>query len=131
MTRRTLLKRISLLIVFIYALNLLANKFYLYSGLWYFDILMHFAGGFWLGLVVFWYFWPEEVSVVFLNKLILGVLVVGVGWEFFELFFVNYIALNDFNMVDTLSDICFDLSGGLVALLYCERRILSFNKNTV
>ncbi len=131
MERQELFKRISFLIVLIFGLNLLANKFYLYSGLWYFDILMHFAGGFWLGLVFFWYFWQKERSISLLQKIILGVLVVGIGWEVFELVFVNYVALNDFNTLDTLSDICFDLAGGFLAILYCESKILNFNKSTV
>ena len=42
----------------------------------------------------------------------------GAGWEVFEIIFNNIIAGNSFDLPDTLSDIFFDLSGGLCAILY-------------
>lgn len=119
MNRKNLSKRIVPLIVFIFLLNFIASKFYWYSTIWYFDMPMHFLGGIWLGLVFSYIFLSCALTLRTILFIILGVLIVGLGWETFELIFVNYIAVNPFNLVDTISDVCFDLAGGLTALVYC------------
>ncbi len=122
--RKKLLKTLAYLIFIIFILHFLANKFYWYYSIWYFDMIMHFLGGFWLGLGVFYVFPPKENSINFIFKILLLVLLVGVGWEVYEVLVNDVIARNPFNFLDTLSDIFFDLSGGLCAILYLWKRRL-------
>jgi len=135
MVSKNLFKRILYLILFIFVANYLANKFYLYSSIWYFDMIMHFLGGLWLGLLVIWFLYSEITSSGFSLKLILkillGVFLIGVFWEIFEIIFNNIIAQSPFNTLDTISDIFFDLAGGTFAVLYCFRKCMIFSKNKV
>ena len=89
-------------------------------------MLMHFLGGFWLGLAFIWFLFGKnisfELSCRFICKIILGVLLVGIFWEVFEFYFINYVAQNSFDTLDTISDIFFDLSGGLCAILYIWKK---------
>ena len=127
MERKKLLKHLLYLILFIFVANFAANKFYWYFSIWYFDIIMHFLGGFWIGLAYFYFFSPKILPLEFpqpVFKILAFILLVGVGWEVFELLFNNIIAQNSFNILDTSSDIFFDLSGGLCAILYIWKKKL-------
>jgi len=122
MDRKRLLKHLVFLVFFIFIANLLAQQFYWYFSIWYFDMFMHFLGGFWVGLVFLWFFSRESTSLEpFLQlifKVIFAVLMVGILWEIFEISIDKIIIQNPFNALDTFSDIFFDLTGGLVAVLY-------------
>jgi|SRR3989344_7693424 len=118
MTKEKLLKFLGFLIFFIFIVNLLANKFHWYYSFWYFDIIMHFLGGFWLGFGTI-YLLGIHRSIV---NILLFVLFLGLGWEVFEFLFNNIIAQNIFDMADSLSDIFFDTIGGLCAILYLWKR---------
>ena len=118
MDGKKLLKYLVFLMLFMFLVNLAASKFYLYYSLWYFDILMHFLGGVWVGLFFLYVFsrksqvLPSELKITFF------VLIIGILWEAFEAFSHNYIGRDSFNILDTFSDILFDLAGGLCAILY-------------
>jgi len=91
-------------------------------------MIMHFLGGFWIGLT-FFYFFPntlesQKLSLGLILKIILGVLLIGIAWEIFEFIFNNYFAQNPFNSLDTTSDIFFDIAGGAFAILYFLKRIM-------
>ena len=58
-------------------------------------------------------------------------LIVGIGWEVYEILVNTLMAENLFNYLDTISDISFDLSGGLFAILYFLRRIIFNEENKV
>jgi len=131
MDRKKLLKRATFLIIAIFLLNYLANYFYWYSSIPYFDMLMHFLGGFWLVLIYVYLFDSKQASILTLIKIVLWVLIIGVLWEFFELYFVNYVAENPFDLPDTISDLFFDLFGGSLAFLYCMKRIMLSNESGV
>lgn len=127
--KKHLITRSAWLIVIIFALNYGAMLFFWYSTIWWFDMPMHFLGGFWLGLTALWiYFYARKtprVGVTAMKTLLLGlsfVLIVGVGWEIFEIGVDRFITLMPFNRLDTASDIFFDLAGGSVAVLYMMRR---------
>ncbi len=118
-------------IIFLFLVNFLANKFHWYYSIWWFDIFMHFIGGVWLGVVFVWLCafrkLPLTLNFPFVLRLILSVLIVGVGWEVFEYYFINYMAQNNFDVVDTVSDLVLDISGGLLAstyLLYKHKKII-------
>lgn len=83
---------------------------------------MHFMGGLWLGLMAIYLLRPVDLSVSLIFKILLLVLIVGTGWEVFEVLVDKFITQNTFNSLDTVSDICFDLSGGLCAILYLWKK---------
>ncbi|MEK7219334.1 MAG: hypothetical protein AAB687_01505 [Patescibacteria group bacterium] len=126
MNRKKLLIRVFLLIFSILIVNYLAEKFYWYSAVWYFDMIMHFSGGLWVGLTAIWLLFGQKsyLDLSFILKILSSVLLIGICWELFEIIFYNYIAQNPFNILDTVSDLFFDLVGGLFAILYFGKRIM-------
>lgn len=102
-------------------------RFYWYSSIWYFDMPMHFLGGLWLGLALLWFFKIKDISLKSIFYLILGVLLIGVLWEVFEVIIDEIITGNLFNTSDTISDIFFDLAGGTFAIFYFLK-IMSIKK---
>lgn len=129
MNRKRLAKYLVLLIFFILILNFLAGKFYWYSLIWYFDMIMHFLGGFWVGFLALYFFSPKMLSSRSIAIVLFSVLLVGVGWEVFEFIFYNYIATNSFNVLDSLSDIFFDLAGGVFSIIFSLKRIMISDKS--
>ena len=81
-------------------------------------MIMHFLGGVWVGLASLYIFQPQELFFGSIIKLLLVVLLVGVGWEVYEVFVNEVIAQNSLDFLDITSDVFFDLSGGLCAILY-------------
>ena len=135
MDRKRLFKIQAYLIILIFLVNSFALKFYLYYSIWYFDMFMHFLGGFWVGFFFLWLLsfknTPLDFSMKLIYKIIFFVLFIGVSWEIFEILFNNIIAQNEFNIFDTISDIFFDLSGGILAVLYFLKRIMLIEENKV
>lgn len=86
-------------------------------------MIMHFLGGFWVGLAYTYFFSPEKISGRLILKTLLFVLTIGIGWEIFEIVVNDVISQNPFNLLDTSSDIFFDLSGGLCAILYLWKKL--------
>ena len=86
-------------------------------------MIMHFLGGFWIGLASFYIFSLQSISDKLIFKILLLVLFIGLGWEVFEILVNDVMAQNSFNFLDTLSDIFFDLSGGLCAMLYLWKKL--------
>jgi len=123
MDRIKLFKRLALLIFLIFITNFFANKFYWYASIRYFDMVMHFLGGLWVGLALLWLLFKENFSFVLIFKILLGVLVVGVLWEIFEILVNSTIAQNPFDVLDTASDLFFDFGGGLCAILYLWKKL--------
>lgn len=128
MDKKKLSIRLTYLIFLILFLNVLAHRFYWYSSIWYFDMVMHFLGGLWLGLALVWIFPPKEFSYGLFVRLILGVFCIGVAWEVFEIVVHIFTDQMPFNILDTFSDICFDLAGGIFSFLYFFKRILFAEK---
>lgn len=85
---------------------------------------MHFLGGLWLGLAFLWLFLVQDFSKKLILKIILGVFIIGILWEVFEILVNNNIAQNSFSIFDTLSDICFNLAGGILAIVYYFKKIM-------
>ncbi|MFA5827486.1 MAG: hypothetical protein WC839_03235 [Candidatus Paceibacterota bacterium] len=92
---------------------------------------MHFLGGVWLGLAIILFFKINKISLILILKIILGVLFIGILWEFFEVIINDYITQNYFNLLDTLSDLSFDISGGIFAIVYFLKRLLLIEENTI
>ena len=112
----------------IFGANYLALKFYWYSSIWYFDMIMHSLGGFWVGMFFIWFFSIEDlpffsfslavIDFKLILKTVLFILFIGISWELFEFFVFNQLGHDPFNILDTISDLCFDLAGGFLALFY-------------
>ena len=138
--RKKLIKRLIFLILFIFIMSFIADRFYWYFSIWYFDMFMHFIGGFWIGLVSFYLFFTfnknsfldfNALTLKFVLKILVCVLLIGICWEVFEIL-VNSVTIQDsFNYLDTFSDILFDLSGGAFATLYLMKRIILVKENKV
>jgi uncharacterized membrane protein YjdF len=120
------------LLILILSFHILAT---LNSWYWIFtwlDMPMHFLGGFWLAVVFMWLnskFNIIEIRPPNIDKLILVlgfVILVGVFWEFFEFGYdvlissKGYFAAAQQGTADTMSDLFFDLLGGLVFLIICR-----------
>ena len=94
-----------------------------------------------MGLFFIWFFSIKDLPIFQLSlekadfklimKTILFVLSFGILWEFFEIFTHNYIAHDPFNILDTTSDIFFDLAGGVSAILYYLKNIIPVGENKV
>lgn len=120
---KNLQKELAFLIVLIFVMNFLANIFHWYYTIWFFDMIMHFLGGFWVGLLVF-YLRHAEFSGRTLVWMLVGALAVGIGWEIYEFFLDQTISHKSFNALDTFSDLCFDLAGAATVILYYGRKII-------
>lgn len=122
--RIKLTKRLICLIFFILVINFLANKFYWYFAIPYFDMIMHFLGGFWVGLSYFYFFPIKTIFTSDFLKLLAFVLCIGLGWEVYEMLVNKAVAQNPLDYLDIGSDIFFDLLGGAVATVYFYKRIM-------
>jgi hypothetical protein len=131
MDSEKLLMRLISLILLIFLLNFLAMKFYWYLSIWYFDMPMHFLGGIWLGLASIYFFPLKDNSLKSIFKIFFIVLLVGVGWEVFEILVNKFTVQDPFNFLDTVSDICFDLAGGLFAIFYFIKKVMFVEENAV
>lgn len=118
MNRKIVLKHLVILMFFIFIMDILAKQFFWYYSVWYFDMIMHFLGGFWVSLFFMYVFNLSDLSFKNLRNVILFIFLIGILWEFFEIFVNNYIGQEPFSILDTTSDIFFDLSGGVSAILY-------------
>lgn len=126
MIQKRLLQHLIFLMFFIFLVNFFALKFYWYSLIWYLDIMMHFLGGFWIGLFFLYIFSRGKQLSFNLNllfKLLLMGFLIGLLWELYE-FYLNIVAGTSFNLNDTLSDLFFDLLGIAVSLFYFLKIIM-------
>ncbi len=96
-------------------------------------MIMHTLGGFWLGLAATYVFPPKNahVSVTSVVKILIWVFCVGMIWEFYEVIVNGAFAQNAFNGLDTTSDIFFDLTGSVLAILYYLKRIVFTQEDKV
>lgn len=126
MSTKDLFRQQAYLVIFIFLANFLANRFHLYYSIWWFDVFMHFTGGVWLGMVFVWFLkkrnLPMTFDFSFIFKLTAWLLLVGIGWEVFEFYFINHMAGYSFDRFDTVSDLLLDVSGGVLVALYFSRK---------
>ena len=115
------------LIVVIFIIQIIAQTLFLYWEFWWFDIVMHFAGGFFVGLLALYLYYysrfvePKHFSWIFALLLSLGATaLVGVLWELFE-FTSDQFAISIGRRVelqqqfqDTLGDLFSDLVGAIL-----------------
>ncbi len=116
MNRHRLLAILIFLMFFMFITDYLARIFYWYYSVSWFDMPMHFLGGVWVGFFFIYVLSIKTPSVFW--KIILYVLLIGLVWEFFQLIVKNGIGRTPFDLLDTLSDLFFDILGGALAFWY-------------
>lgn len=108
----------------IMALHAIISVNNLYDDLWWMDIFMHGAGGFWVAGSAFIVFGYAQKSQTFNARmfwvLLMTTLVVGIAWEIFEVF-VGWVPAPEFGLVpwfgasrDTVGDLVMDIVGALL-----------------
>lgn len=125
--KKPLLKEIFGLSILVAGLHYMALKLFLYWTTPWFDIVMHFLGGFLIGIIILCIL-INFIGVAFLNnKKVLfiltlsGVLVVGLGWELWEIFLGWTDVLED--QFDTILDVVMDSIGAFLAFIYSKKHI--------
>jgi len=126
---------------FILALNYIGISLYWdYTTRW-FDMVLHFLGGFWQGLLFIWFFSIKDLPLLkpsldpndpkLIYKTIFFVLLIGLLWELFEFYTNNYIVGYPFDRIDTISDLFLDLLGGVLVIIYFFKIIMPIGPNEV
>jgi hypothetical protein len=93
----------------------------LYWTFYWYDIMMHFLGGFWVALLAYWFMYysgyiPKPISKKYLFVyLITGTLVIGALWEVFEYLLSATDVLAAAYAEDTILDFIMDTIGAIVA----------------
>jgi hypothetical protein len=110
-------------------LHKIALSWALYWTISWYDIMMHFLGGFLIALIILLIISRFKI-IIFNPKLIFilmmgGVLIVGLGWELFEIFFELINIKTD--KLDTIIDIVMDLLGAVAAFFYSRKRFFKNN----
>lgn len=121
-----------MLVAIIAILHFLALQFYLYWTFWWFDIVTHFLGGLWVGLIILWFFFSsgyvyKNLSLVRSTKIFLitiaSVIIIGVLWEVWEVL-AELVFINEAGyLLDTSLDIIMDILGGITAFIYAKKLI--------
>lgn len=129
---------ICLLISFLF-IHIFATFYHLYWLFPWFDIPMHFLGGFLLVVIYFWINTKVEILNLKLNKLpkwlinlifaLSFVILIGVLWEFYEFLSDYYllvggkISVFQNSFADTIGDLFCDLLGGATAFAIFYRKL--------
>ena len=127
MFENSLFKKTFILLFVVGFLNYIASVFYLYWTVWWFNMVMHFLSGGVVTMTTFLilrFFRKNEtfsrLKIIFLA--IASVFIVGIAWEIFELS-VGLTSFSDgiWYVLDTVSDLILDLSGGFLGIFYALR----------
>lgn len=99
---------------FVILLHKIAHELYLYWTYRWVDIPMYILGGIMAGLFTFVFLritrLPESTK-----NLLIGVVIVGVGWEILELLY-KVDALSTRYWIDTIKDLIDDTIGGFISI---------------
>ena len=105
-----------LLVIAIAVLHLLAIQELYYWTIGWYDIMMHFLGGFWVAIFVLWFdSWhtlPIRPNTLF--RIVGAVILVGILWEVYELVFGMTFVSDGGYVMDTTQDFIMDAIGGVV-----------------
>lgn len=136
MPPRPLTVSIATLIVVLALANIAAIYWHLFYHIWWLDVVMHLAGGFWIALtgLTLYYYVPRpgerERSALFVVAFALALaMTIGTFWEVFE-FSVDRmtLALTYRDIADTLGDLVNDFVGALIAAWIFSR--MGYNKKS-
>lgn len=131
-TRSLLIDALIISVVISFLHSFFGIKMALYWSTGWMDLIMHTLGGFLVGVgslyFIFHTTWvkhlpkfitPNEVAVF--TVIISSVFIVGVSWEFWELY--NGLTNPVTDRLDTISDVIMDLTGGVLAYFYTKNKI--------
>ena len=134
MIRQKLLHNLVGSVIALAIINFLAVHFSWYSLLWWFDMPMHFFGG----LTVFYFcamLWLPARKWVpnwrFLYEAVITTVLIGVLWEALELYLYLHYGSPDFIILDSISDVFFDLTGALFAAYLVVPLLIRADKSVV
>jgi hypothetical protein len=128
------LSGVLLLAVIVYWLDAIAQDNFYYWIYWWYDIMMHFLGGFLVASFVLWFFLRfgfnrfQTLSAFFVISIVSG-FSIGIGWELFE-YFSGILQQQPGNIIgDTILDLVMDCVGaiaawGVASLFFVERKEL-------
>jgi len=109
------------LIYVIAALHIAALYFFWYWSIWWYDIMMHTLMGFWIGsmaLIIASRRINTKNDLIRFGVPILAAFIIGILWETFEWHIDRFIIVRlQTDIIDTLSDLASDITGGLIASL--------------
>ena len=121
-----------LLIAVMLALHTAATMFYWYVSIPWYDMMMHTLGGIFLGVftaAIFTRHIKEMNRFEIIVTILLMVLIIGLGWEYFE-YAVQYFIKGSARLADvadSVSDICCDMIGGVVGALFVLKSKTRYN----
>ncbi len=114
----------------LWLLNALANMFYWYLSIRWFDIMMHTFGGVAVALAVSallvrTYATYQKILI----PVLLSVFIVGLAWEYYEYALQHVIRGAELaNIPDSISDLVADMVGGLIGSYLAIRTQRRYNK---
>jgi len=121
--RQPLFRFLFALIALIAVLHIVAFKLHFYWQFWWFDMLMHFLGGLWVGLSALWFIFFSGYVGPFRARLfntfavsLFSIVVVGSVWEFFELW-IGFPTEENYT-IDTTIDLIMDIVGAFTGYVY-------------
>ena len=116
--------------------HIVGSFFDVYQKLFWYDMPMHFLGGFWITSVIIYFLTIHPRHTLFhetpWKNIIIsfgGAMIISISWEFFEMF-LSYFQNNlscyfigpKNRYVDTMLDLGFDMLGALFASLVLLKR---------
>jgi hypothetical protein len=119
-------------IIAVLAVYVIGNYLDLFTTYIWFDMPMHFAGGFVMGMLAIWLMNKARFSQnPAWSQLLFAIgfaVVIGVLWEYYEYaidsFVVHEFGWEPMTLRDTLSDFFFDGLGGAIAWIIFKKRII-------
>ena len=118
-------------ILIILVFQVIANYFYWYWRIWWFDMPMHFAGGLWVGLSVLWFVFLsgkfkgniQQNALSIFTVGVFSVLTIAILWEVFEYIVqILFPRGTPYDILDTTIDIFWGLTGGTIASFSFSRK---------
>lgn len=118
------LKRSIFLIALVALLHWTATKLQLYWTVWWYDLLMHFLGGFWVGLAAVGALRMPRVRAALprvrpLPFAVAAMAVVGTAWEIFE-YAADLTFVDRGYALDTATDFMLGFAGAVSSLAYAK-----------
>jgi hypothetical protein len=126
--KRILLFEVFLLAIIVAIAHKMALSLYLYWTISWFDILMHFLGGALIALLALFFIYDKKFfhfdikrPIVIFSIAVGSVLIVGLSWELWELYFgMSDIEIDKW---DTVLDLIMDILGAVFAYFYARNKI--------
>lgn len=123
-----------LIIVLMITLNTLATMFYWYASILWYDMMMHILGGVFLAVftaALFAHYVLRSSGIQIITTVLSVVLIVGLGWEFFE-YIVQYSIKGSAQLAsvpDSISDMVCDMFGGILGVYFVLMLKRRYNEN--